>query len=219
MFARANGAHESPCLEHGAGGRTVQEVVMRQWIAASIGALFLVAVFVSSSAPLQAADKTIAGTVACGQPRFHHHQREGRSGQAGGRHQDEGRRHGRRDQDGGNEEGQEDAADHRLGQDRRHASRSATTRRRSRQRKCGSRKPHPPPRSKERPWSAEPIRTPHSPASPAFSPRPARVADSPDFFPRDSVPIILAFGTLSPGRWITRGNSCHFYPGEALRSH
>ena len=37
---------------------------MRQWIAASIGALFLAAVFVSSSVPLQAADKTIAGTVA-----------------------------------------------------------------------------------------------------------------------------------------------------------
>jgi len=37
---------------------------MREWIAASIGVLFLATVFVSSSVPLQAADKTIAGTVA-----------------------------------------------------------------------------------------------------------------------------------------------------------
>ena len=41
---------------------------MRQWIAASIGALFLAAVFVSSSVSLQAADKTVAGTVAAVSP-------------------------------------------------------------------------------------------------------------------------------------------------------
>ena len=37
---------------------------MRRWIATSTGALFLAAVFVCSSVSLQAADKTISGTVA-----------------------------------------------------------------------------------------------------------------------------------------------------------
>lgn len=41
---------------------------MRQWIAASMGALFLAAVFVSSSVALQAATKTVAGTVAAVSP-------------------------------------------------------------------------------------------------------------------------------------------------------
>ena len=41
---------------------------MRQWIAASIGALFLTAVFVSSSVAVQAANKTVAGTVAAVSP-------------------------------------------------------------------------------------------------------------------------------------------------------
>ena len=41
---------------------------MRQWVAASMGALFLVALVVSSSAPLHAADKTIAGTVGAVSP-------------------------------------------------------------------------------------------------------------------------------------------------------
>jgi hypothetical protein len=50
------------------GGRNSKEVVMRQWIAASMGVLFFTAVFVSSSANLQAADKTVAGTVAAVSP-------------------------------------------------------------------------------------------------------------------------------------------------------
>jgi hypothetical protein len=37
---------------------------MRQWIAASVGVVFVAAVLVSSSVALQAADKTVAGTVA-----------------------------------------------------------------------------------------------------------------------------------------------------------
>ena len=41
---------------------------MRQWIAASMGVLFLSAVFVSSSVPVQAADKTVSGTVAAVSP-------------------------------------------------------------------------------------------------------------------------------------------------------
>jgi hypothetical protein len=41
---------------------------MRRWIAASTGALFLAAVFVSSSVNLQAAEKTVSGTVAAVSP-------------------------------------------------------------------------------------------------------------------------------------------------------
>jgi type 1 fimbria pilin len=41
---------------------------MKRWIAASSGALFLAAVFVSSSVNLQAADKTVSGTVAAVSP-------------------------------------------------------------------------------------------------------------------------------------------------------
>ena len=41
---------------------------MRQWIAASMGVLFLTAVFVSSSVNLQAADKTVNGTVGAVSP-------------------------------------------------------------------------------------------------------------------------------------------------------
>ena len=41
---------------------------MRRCIAASMGALFLVAVFASSSAHLLAADKTVSGTVAAVSP-------------------------------------------------------------------------------------------------------------------------------------------------------
>ncbi len=41
---------------------------MRRWIAASTGALFLAAAFVSSSVNLQAADKTVSGTVAAVSP-------------------------------------------------------------------------------------------------------------------------------------------------------
>ena len=41
---------------------------MRQWIAASMGALFLAAAFVSLPVSLQAADKTVAGTVAAVSP-------------------------------------------------------------------------------------------------------------------------------------------------------
>ncbi len=41
---------------------------MRRWIAASTGALFLAAAFVCSSVSLQAADKTISGTVAAVSP-------------------------------------------------------------------------------------------------------------------------------------------------------
>jgi hypothetical protein len=37
---------------------------MRRWLAAAVGALFLSALFVSSSVSVQAADKTVAGTVA-----------------------------------------------------------------------------------------------------------------------------------------------------------
>src|SRR5262245_47136427 len=42
--------------------------VMRRLIAASLGALFLAALFVSSSATVQAADKTVSGTVAAVSP-------------------------------------------------------------------------------------------------------------------------------------------------------
>jgi len=41
---------------------------MRRWITASMGVLFLAAVFVSSSVNLQAADKTVSGTVAAVSP-------------------------------------------------------------------------------------------------------------------------------------------------------
>jgi hypothetical protein len=41
---------------------------MRQWIAASIGALFLTGVVVSSSVSMQAAEKTVTGTVAAVSP-------------------------------------------------------------------------------------------------------------------------------------------------------
>jgi hypothetical protein len=41
---------------------------MKRWIAASMGALFLAVVFASSSADLQAADKTVSGTVAAVSP-------------------------------------------------------------------------------------------------------------------------------------------------------
>jgi hypothetical protein len=41
---------------------------MRRWIAASLGVLFLTAVFVSSSVHLQAAEKTVTGTVAAVSP-------------------------------------------------------------------------------------------------------------------------------------------------------
>ena len=68
VSARAAGAHEAPCLENGAGWGIVQEVVMRQWIAASMGALFLAAAFVSLPVSLQSADKTVAGTLASVSP-------------------------------------------------------------------------------------------------------------------------------------------------------
>ena len=41
---------------------------MRRWIAASMGAMVLAAVFASSSANLQAADKTVSGKVAAVSP-------------------------------------------------------------------------------------------------------------------------------------------------------
>ena len=41
---------------------------MRRWIAVSMGVLFLTAVFVSSSVNIQAADKTVNGTVAAVSP-------------------------------------------------------------------------------------------------------------------------------------------------------
>jgi hypothetical protein len=50
------------------GGGRAKEVVMRRWIATSTGALFLVALVVSSSVDLYAADKTVNGTVAAVSP-------------------------------------------------------------------------------------------------------------------------------------------------------
>lgn len=41
---------------------------MKQWIAASLGGLVVAAVFVASSPNLQAADKTVTGTVASVSP-------------------------------------------------------------------------------------------------------------------------------------------------------
>jgi type 1 fimbria pilin len=41
---------------------------MRRWIAASMGVLFLMTVFVASSVNLQAADKTVTGTVSAVAP-------------------------------------------------------------------------------------------------------------------------------------------------------
>ena len=49
---------------------------MRQWIAASMGVLFLSAVFVSSSVPVQAARQDRRRDGRGSQSRFHHHQRK-----------------------------------------------------------------------------------------------------------------------------------------------
>jgi hypothetical protein len=67
-FARDDGAHEPARRDQGSGGPKVQEVVMRHWIAASMGVLFLAVLLVASSATVQAADKTIAGTVGAISP-------------------------------------------------------------------------------------------------------------------------------------------------------